>query len=179
MPLPLIAAIRAAPLATKVAGFVGKWWVKAIAMLLAVAALIWAAHTLVNEFQKHEEALYQSGVTAGTLGERAVWQKASARNAIAQRDYVVQQAKNQSQAVQNYLNDKAATEPQVIRVKEETIRYAQTAAGSDRCLDDRGVQILLDGRASLGLVGPTGPGALTSGGVRYDLRGANPAPVQH
>ena len=183
MPLPSLSELqlgaKLASAGAKASTFMSTIWVKLIAVALAIAALLFAAHLLVDQFQKKMLTEYNNGFAAGSAAQEARWQSASARNAQAQISQMAADAKQQNTAVKGYLDDLAARQPQIVKVHDEVIRYAQSPAGATQCLDDDGVRLEQEGRAAAGLDGSSGPPTGPSVTVRLPLPKPAPAPVQH
>lgn len=158
----------------------GNWWVRVVLIALALAALGFAVHSVIKTVRDWQTEAYNNGFRTGSEVQEARWQRVSAENARKQTDQLLVDVKRGNDAVQTYLASKAAVEPEIIRVKEEVVRYAQSTSGRDVCLDDDGVRLELQGRAAAGLVGSPAAAPAAPGPVHGDLRGAAAeAGVQH
>lgn len=149
-----------------IAAFAGSKLFKIGLALGACIAFIWALHSLVSAVRKLNSEVYNSGFRAGSDQMEAQWQKASAQNAVAQRDQVLRDAIASNEAVRSYVADIAARKAEVFKVKERTTVYASTPAAGELCLDADGVRLVQDHRAALGIGGQTGAPGSDPGATR-------------
>lgn len=149
----------------KLATLFGNWWMRVVAILLAVAAVGFVSWRTVTSVRDWQTASYNDGFKAGSDMQEARWQKQAASNFEAQRDQVVADAKRNNQSVSDYLSDVASSRSAMDQVRKEVIQYEKSSAGAAACLDDNGVRILLTERTALGLTRDPGPVPAAPGAV--------------
>ncbi len=141
-----------------------------IVLVLALAGAVYAS---INAVRNWQQDIYDSGYAAGAAKVTADYQTATSQALVKQQEQLVADAARANKSVEDYLADIAARRPEVIRVAERTVEYAQTVDGGDSCLSPAGVQLIRDHRAALGFT-PASTGG-SPGTVRGTLSGPGPA----
>lgn len=131
---------------------------KIVGALVMVLALLGVLLALVNAVKSWQIETYNDGFRAGALNVQQQWDQSNAAALKEQRDKVVQDAINSNNAVQSYLGVIMARKPEVIRVAQRTIEYAQTPDAGTVCLTPDGVELLQGHRNALGYPASPAPG---------------------
>lgn len=132
-------------------GIFGSLWFKIGLGVVALLALVWSVNTGISRVKNAIELSYNSGYKAGVNDEAKAWREAQAAAYQKELETMAQNVERQNSAVMGYLDEIASREPQIVRVKERTVHYAQSEAGNIACLDTDGVRLWQEHRtATLG-----------------------------